>query len=180
MGSWAAIARRIRVPTGFVVAALYLWLARPSVESLATGAAFVIAGLSVRGWASGHLEKNERLATAGPYAYTRNPLYLGSLILAVGFAIAARSWWIALALFVMFVAIYLPVIQAEEQFLAERFPEFANYASEVGRLIPRLTNVKKSNTRFSWNLYTKHSEYHATLGAAAILGVLIAKLLWKP
>lgn len=179
MVSWAAIARRIRVPAGFAVAALYLWLAVPSVSSLIAGVVLVLAGLLVRGWASGHLEKNERLATGGPYAYTRNPLYVGSSILAAGFAIASRSWWIALALLIMFVAIYLPVIQSEEQFLAERFPDFADYARAVPRLVPRLTTVKKSNTEFSWHLYTKHREYHATLGAVAIFGVLIAKLLWK-
>lgn len=177
MGSWAAIARRIRVPAGFVVAALYVWLARPSSSSLMTGAVFVIAGLLVRGWASGHLEKNERLATGGPYAYTRNPLYVGSLILAAGFAFAARSWWIASILLIMFMAVYLPVIHGEEKYLDERFPEFSSYANEVPRLIPRLRGIDQTNAHFSWNLYNKHREYHATLGAAAIFAVLLAKLL---
>lgn len=178
MASWSAIARRIRVPVGFAVAALYLWLARPSAMSLACGAGFVVVGLFLRGWASGLLEKNERLATTGPYAYTRNPLYLGSLILAVGFAVAAMSWWIVLILAIMFLAIYLPVIRAEEEYLAQRFPEFSAYAREVPRLIPRLQAASRAKAAFSWSLYNKHREYHATLGSVAMITVLIGKLLW--
>lgn len=178
MASWTALARRIRVPLGFVVAGLYVWLAQPSAASLLLGALFVVLGLVLRGWASGHLEKNERLATTGPYAYTRNPLYVGSLILAVGFAVAARSWWVALILAIMFVAVYLPVIRGEEQYLTERFPEFAAYAREVPRLVPRLRGLGRSASKFSWARYGKHREYHATLGAAAIMAVLAGKLFW--
>jgi protein-S-isoprenylcysteine O-methyltransferase Ste14 len=178
VASWAATARRIRVPLGFVVAGLYVWLAQPSTASLLVGALFVAVGLVLRGWASGHLEKNERLAITGPYAYTRNPLYLGSLILAVGFAVGARSWWIALILAGMFMAIYLPVIRSEEEYLAQRFPEFAAYAREVPRLIPRWNAGGRASSAFSWALYGKHREYHATLGAAAIMAVLVGKLFW--
>jgi protein-S-isoprenylcysteine O-methyltransferase Ste14 len=180
LAKWPAIARRIRVPVGFAVAALYLGLANPSAETLGFGSVLVVAGLVLRGWASGHLEKNERLATTGPYAYTRNPLYGGSLILTAGFAIAARSWWIALILFVMFAVIYLPVIKDEEKFLAQRFPEFSAYTREVPRLIPDITPTSRTSAAFSWNLYNKHREYHATLGSVAILAVLIGKLLWIP
>jgi protein-S-isoprenylcysteine O-methyltransferase Ste14 len=172
------MARRIRVPLGFVVAGLYVWLAQPSAASLLLGAGFVVLGLALRGWASGHLEKNERLATHGPYAYTRNPLYVGSSILATGFAVAARSWWVALILAIMFVAVYLPVIRGEEEFLAERFPEFAAYAREVPRLVPRLRGTGKATPAFSWVLYGKHREYHATLGSIAIMAVLVGKLFW--
>lgn len=177
MASWSSIARRIRVPLGFAFAVLYLWLARPTVTSMLTGAVLVIPGLLVRGWASGQLQKNEQLATSGPYAYTRNPLYLGSLILAVGFALAARSWWIALVIILMFFAIYLPVIQAEETFLRKRFPEFDEYASKVPRLWPRLSSSGNTGGTFSWDLYRKHHEYNALLGAIAIMAALTAKLL---
>src|SRR5579862_7441349 len=134
MASWSAIARRVRVPLGFVFAILYFWLARPNVKSMLIGAALVIPGLVIRAVASGQLRKNEQLATGGPYAYSRNPLYLGSLILAIGFALASRSWWIAAGIVVLFFAIYLPVIRAEEIFLRERFPEFEEYSREVPRL----------------------------------------------
>src|SRR5579863_8048574 len=163
---------------GFVCAALYLWLAKPVVASLIGGAVFVVAGLIIRALASGHVQKNEQLTTTGPYAYTRNPLYLGSLILAVGFAILARNWWIGAALVLIFLAIYLPVIRGEESFLGEHFPEFAEYARQVPRLLPRLTSFENGRGAFSWDLYWKHREYNAALGAVAMLVVLTAKLLW--
>ena len=176
MGRWSSIARRIRVPLGFVFAVLYLWLAKPTVESLLIGAGLVIPGLAIRGLASGHLQKNEQLATGGPYAYTRNPLYLGSLILSVGFALAARSWWIVGGIVLLFFVIYLPVIRSEENFLRERFPQFDEYAREVPSLLPRVSRFGKRSGSFSWDLYWKHREYNATLGAVAIMAALLAKL----
>jgi protein-S-isoprenylcysteine O-methyltransferase Ste14 len=82
------------VPLGFLFAVLYFWLARPSWRSMTLGAILIVPGLLVRALASGHVRKNEALATSGPYAYTRNPLYLGSLLIGMGFAVAARSWWV--------------------------------------------------------------------------------------
>src|SRR3982074_1305593 len=110
MATWSAVARRVRVPLGFVFAVLYFWLAMPTVKSILIRAGLIIVGLVIRALASGQLQKNEWLATGGPYAYTRNPLYLGSLILAVGFALAARSWWIVAGIVLLFFVIYLPVI----------------------------------------------------------------------
>jgi len=176
--TWTRIARRIRVPLGFAFAALYLWLARPTAESLVIGSALIIPGLAIRALASGHVQKNEQLTTTGPYAYTRNPLYLGSLILAVGFAISARNWWIGAGLILFFLAIYLPVIHGEEAFLGEQFPEFAEYARQVPRLLPRLSSFSDARRTFSWDLYWKHREYNATLGAMAVMAALTAKLLW--
>ena len=177
MASWSRVARRIRVPVGFVFAAFYLWLARPSWACLAAGGAIVVIGVVLRAYASGHLRKASELTTSGPYAYTRNPLYLGSLIIAAGFALAARSLWIALALVVIFVAIYLPVIGLEEQFLRSQFPGFDEYAQRVPRLLPRLSRAGVRG-EFSFDLYRKHREYNAALGAAAVLAVLVCKLLW--
>jgi len=178
VGRWSTIARRIRVPAGFVLAGLYLWLARPTVQSLAFGTPVVVLGLLLRGAASGELRKNEQLATTGPYAYTRNPLYLGSLIIAGGFSIAARSLWIALAMLVMFVVIYLPVIRAEERYLAENFAEFSDYARRVPRFIPKLGQNSRPPSSFRWELYRKHREYNAILGSVVIIAALLAKLLW--
>ena len=115
----------------------------------------------------------------GPYAYTRNPLYLGSLILTVGFAISARSWWIGAGLVLMFLAIYLPVIYGEEVFLKEHFPEFPEYAQRVPRLLPGIRSLGSSAGTFSWALFLKHREYNATLGAAALMAALAAKLFWS-
>jgi protein-S-isoprenylcysteine O-methyltransferase Ste14 len=175
---WSLIARRIRVPLGFAFAVLYLWLARPTWKSLALGAVIAIPGLLIRGFASGHVQKNERLTTTGPYAYTRNPLYLGSLILTLGFSLAARSWWIVVGAVAMFIAIYLPVIFSEEAFLRQRFADFDSYASRVPRLIPRLSAWGNERGAFSWALYLKHREYNAILGAVAVMAALAVKLLW--
>ena len=178
MPSWSKIARRIRVPLGFAFAAVYIWLAHPTKASIVIGAAVALAGIAIRALASGHVQKNEVLTTTGPYAYTRNPLYLGSIVLACGFIIAARSWWIALIAVVILFAIYLPVIRSEEAFLRSRFPEFTDYAENVPRLFPRTTANKNSAGSFSWHLYWKHREYNAGLGAIGMIAILVAKLIW--
>jgi protein-S-isoprenylcysteine O-methyltransferase Ste14 len=176
--SWRETARRIRVPSGFAFAIVYWWLAKPDQTSWLWGTLLILAGLGIRGLASGHLQKNEKLATTGPYAYTRNPLYLGSLVIAVGFTIASRSLSIACILLVLFVAIYLPVIRAEESYLIERFPEFLGYQSQVPRLIPKLKRSTGGAATFSWQLYLKHREYNAALGSLAMLAALLIKLHW--
>ena len=179
---WPRIARRIRVPLGFVFAVLYFWLARPTWRFLAIGAALIVPGLLIRALASGHVRKNEALATSGPYAYTRNPLYLGSLLIGVGFAVAARSWWVGIALVLMFFAIYRPVIRDEEAFLREKFAEFDEYARKVPRMLPRLTPARSGDQAggFSARLYMQHREYNALLGAVGMLAALVLKLLWLP
>jgi protein-S-isoprenylcysteine O-methyltransferase Ste14 len=174
--AWSKIARRIRVPLGFAFAVLYFWLAKPTWQFLAFGAVLIVPGLLIRALASGHVRKNEALATSGPYAYTRNPLYLGSLLIGVGFAIAARSWWVGVALAVMFFAIYLPVIRGEEAFLRGKFPEFEHYARNVPRLLPRLTPYASGGGGFSSQLYIQHREYNALLGALAMAAGLVAKM----
>ena len=177
MAEWSRVARRIRVPLGFAFAVLYFWLARPTWRSLTIGVVLILPGLFVRALASGHVRKNEALATSGPYAYTRNPLYLGSLLIGIGFALAARSWWIGMMLVVMFFVIYLPVIRSEEGFLREKFPQFDEYAKRVPRMFPRLTPASsEGGGGFSMELYSKHREWNALLGTAAIVVALIIKM----
>src|SRR5271165_3598460 len=125
--SWNKIARRIRVPLGFLFAVFYFWRARPDWLSLALGGAVATLGVFLRAMASGHVKKNEELATTGPYAYSRNPLYLGSIIIAIGFTIAARDLWVAIGIVTLFVVIYVPVIRSEEAFLRQQFPEYESY-----------------------------------------------------
>ena len=141
------MARRIRVPLGFAFAIVYIWLARPTTSSLIVGALVILPGLLLRGFASGHVQKDKQLTTSGPYAYTRNPLYLGSLLLACGFAIAARSWWIVAIMLLMFAVIYVPVIAGEERYLRATFPEYDDYARHVPRMLPRLTPYGKPAER---------------------------------
>jgi len=178
---WAKIARRIRVPLGFAFAVLYFWLARPTWRWLALGGLLIVPGLVIRALASGHVRKNEALATSGPYAYTRNPLYLGSLLMGVGFAVAARSWWVGVALVVMFFAIYVPVIRDEEAFLRGKFPEFEEYARRVPRMLPRIIRHARADETtggFSFDLYLKHREWNALLGTVLMVAALVVKMRW--
>lgn len=178
MAEWSRVARRIRVPLGFAFAVLYFWLARPTWRFLALGAVLIVPGLLIRALASGHVRKNEALATSGPYAYTRNPLYLGSLLIGVGFALASRSWWVGGVLVVMFFAIYMPVIRSEEKFLRQTFPEFEEYARRVPRMFPGIGRSSSSaGGRFSFDLYWQHREYNALLGSLAMAAGLIAKMM---
>lgn len=169
---WQRVARRIRVPLGFATAALYLfelWRREPDPRAVAWSLALVVLGLWLRGYASGYVKKNQELTTTGPYAWVRNPLYLGSILIAAGFAVALLSWAVALALAVMFVAIYVPVIVSEERFLRSTFPGFDAYCRQVPRLIPRLRPApgvpEMEKGSFSLPLYLKHREYNALLGA---------------
>jgi protein-S-isoprenylcysteine O-methyltransferase Ste14 len=169
---WQRVARRIRVPLGFVTAALYLfelWRRVPDTRAVAWSLVLVIPGLWLRGYASGYVKKNQELTTTGPYAWVRNPLYLGSILIAAGFAAALLSWIVGLALSIMFVAIYVPVIVSEERFLRATFPGFDAYCRQVPRLIPHLRRAGglpgTEKGGFSLALYLKHREYNALLGA---------------
>ena len=182
--SWTRIARRIRVPMGFIFALFYLLTAHPSIHALLWSLLGTVPGLALRAYASGYVTKNTDLTITGPYAYTRNPLYLGSMLIAFGFAVAAHSWWIALALAVLFALIYWPTIRAEEEFLSGKFSGFAEYRKRVPRLIPRLTAAapiapegeQATRNGFSAALYRKHREYNALLGSLTIYAVLLLRL----
>jgi protein-S-isoprenylcysteine O-methyltransferase Ste14 len=176
--SWNKIARRIRVPLGFLFAGAYLLLAHPTTLSMIAGTVIAVLGLAIRAFASGHVKKNEVLTVSGPYAYTRNPLYFGSLVLAIGFAVASRSWWVVLIALAMFFAIYFPVIRSEEQFLRAKFPEFSQYADRVPLLFPQFRAYQSSLSSFSWHLYWKHREYNAALGTLFMIAALVAKSVW--
>lgn len=172
------MARRIRVPLGFVFAAFYIWRAQPRWWSLIAGLVIASLGLAIRALASGHVKKNRELTTTGPYAYVRNPLYLGSIIIGVGFAIAARDVWIGVVLVIFFLAVYVPVIRGEQAYLREHFPGYDDYARRVPGLVPRTLRLRGLAQGFSRELYLRHREYNALLGTAAMLIVLIAKILW--
>jgi protein-S-isoprenylcysteine O-methyltransferase Ste14 len=176
---WSRIARRIRVPLGFAFAVFYLWRARPTWTSLLTGAVIASLGIFIRAVASGHVEKNRVLTMTGPYAYVRNPLYLGSIIIGIGFAIAARDVWIFIAIVLLFVVIYLPVIRSEEAFLRSQFPDYVEYARAVPGLLPHTLLFRQITEGFSRKLYFSHREYNSLLGAAAILAALVVKILWS-
>jgi protein-S-isoprenylcysteine O-methyltransferase Ste14 len=177
---YADFVARLRVPSGFLLVAAFAYFSAPDTRSLVIGIPVSILGLMLRTWAAGHLAKNERLATGGPYAYLRNPLYMGTLLVAAGLVIASRQPLLAIIFAAVFVLVYLPVIELEEQHLRELFPDYEEYASRVPLLRPRLRWAPShegtgGEASFRWRLYFRNQEYQALAGFLA--GVLL--LLWK-
>ena len=172
-----ATLQRWRVPLGFITAALFIVCSRPSWRSLAVGIPVSLCGIVIRGWASGHLRKNAELATAGPYAYTRNPLYLGSFVMLAGCAVSGGSWWLGLLLVGFFLAVYWPVMQAEAAHIQRLFgDDYARYAERVPLFVPRLTPYRAGGQRsFDHRLYLRHREYRALIGLAVIVVILALK-----
>lgn len=173
---YADFVQRLRVPFGFVLLISFGWLSNPAAGSLLAGFPIALLGLLLRGWAGGHLAKNQQLATSGPYAYVRNPLYLGTLTVAAGLVIASRSWLLAVLFAAAFLLIYLPAVELEEQHLREIFPSYCTYASRVSRFIP-FSRFPQNSRPFSWSLYRRNEEYKASLGFAVASAWLVAKYL---
>ena len=167
---------RLRVATGFLLVAAFAWFSQPTINSLIWGLPVSALGLLLRAWSTGHLEKNIRLAQSGPYAYVRNPLYLGTTLVAAGLVIASRRWLLAALFAVVFIFIYLPVIELEEQHLRHLFPAFDAYAQRVPALWPRRPALRP-NAQFRWVLYVRNREYQALLGWLAGLALLVSKVL---
>ena len=171
--------QRWRVPLGFLCGAIFLLAARPTPAMLAVGGALAIIGLLNRAWASGHIRKNDALAVSGPYAYTRNPLYLGSFLLGIGFTVAANNLWLIAVFAALFLGIYLPVMRVEARTLRQLFgTEYEKYSESVPLLLPRLTPYKaknKSDAKFNLDLYLRYREYRAALGLIAAWSLLFLK-----
>jgi protein-S-isoprenylcysteine O-methyltransferase Ste14 len=170
---------RWRVRAGYAVGVLAFVTARPQTKWLLWGAAIAIFGLLVRGYAAGYLRKHQQLATSGPYAFTRNPLYLGSMFLAAGFCVASHSW-ISTVLLAAYLAIFYPMVIRREQAELERHygSAFLEYSSRVPAFWPRLTPATPSTTRFSWSLYLQNREYEATIGLAVAMAILFVRMMW--
>ena len=184
MSTRALSIQRVRVPLGFLVGGLYLWLAPRlggmTPTTLAIGATLALVGVLVRGWAAGHIVKNDRLATTGPYAHTRNPLYFGSFLIAAGFALAAH-WILLVVVAVFFYLVYKPTIEREAAFISNRYPEaYAVWARHVPAFLPRLTPWRDGNTGeatpFSLNLYLRHREWQAGLVYVLVVALFAVRL----
>ncbi|HEY4817174.1 MAG TPA: isoprenylcysteine carboxylmethyltransferase family protein [Candidatus Acidoferrum sp.] len=177
----AAFFARWRVRLGYPLAAVVLWLGRPSPKSILAGAVIGVIGLWVRARAAGHLHKQQVLTVTGPYAYTRNPLYLGSFILTIGAAVAAHSWPSALILFAYFALFYSFVMRREERELYQHHGEaFQEYARTVPLFFPRLTPAEISPERsgaFSFAQYKRNREYRAAIGFLLLLLVFV--VIWR-
>ena len=175
--TYSEAAKRLRLPLGFLLGIGYLAFARPTPLTLAVGGSLAFVGVLIRAWASGHISKNERLATTGPYAHTRNPLYFGSFLIAAGFAMASH-WALLLLVLAFFVLIYAPTMERERANIAGRFPEeYAAYVANVPAFVPRPTPWKATHPEdeggFSFDLYMKHGEWKAALTYALVMLWLI-------
>jgi len=171
---------RWRVRVGYPVGIAAFWFAHPQLNWLICGVSIAILGLTLRGYAAGHLRKHQQLATSGPYSYTRNPLYLGSVLLAVGFSVASHSW-ISAFLLAAYLAIFYPVVIRREQTeLRAHYGEaFVEYASRVPAFWPGLSPAMASTEKFSWSLYFKNREYEASIGLAVAMAILLALMVWR-
>jgi protein-S-isoprenylcysteine O-methyltransferase Ste14 len=176
-GTWF---QRWRVPLGFLIAPVFVLLARPRPLTLAIGAIIGASGLLLRAWASGYLRKNDELATAGPYAHTRNPLYLGSFLMGLGFTLAGGRWILALVFAALFIGIYVPVMRVESATLENIFGErYRRYAAAVPMLLPRLTSYSNAvPVKFDSALYRRYREYQAAIGFAIAWAVLALKAFY--
>lgn len=174
--AWA----RWRVPAGYPVAVICLWFARPTLWSVAVGAAIAAAGLAIRGAAAGHLRKSQALASTGPYARTRNPLYLGSSMLALAFAVASRSWVVFVMLGAYFVTFYPAVMRREELELRSQYGQaFEEYARTVPLFWPKLGKTATAWTQFSFAQYRRNREYQAAIGVVVLLALLAVRAVWR-
>ena len=178
-GTWI---QRWRVPLGFVCAAAFLFFAKPTPRALLIGASVSIVGLILRAWAAGHIRKNAELATSGPYAFTRNPLYLGSFLLGLGFTIASGRLLLGLLFAALFLGIYLPVMRVEASTMGQLFgSQYERYRRSVPLFFPRLTPFRASESaanRFDGSLYLRYREYRAALGLVVAWGLLLIKTFY--
>jgi protein-S-isoprenylcysteine O-methyltransferase Ste14 len=179
------LAQRIRVTSGFLIIPLLFIAARPTVNSLLVGAVVSLTGLLIRAWASGYLKKNQELTVTGPYAFTRNPLYLGTFIMATGVALTTNSWWFIAVFLALYLLIYVPVMMAEAETLNKLFPaEYASYSERVPMFLPRLLPYREAKEkrekgrRFALSQYLRHREYRAALGMAIIYILLTARMVY--
>ena len=171
--------QKLRVPLGFLIAALVLYLAKPTGTSILAGLPFALAGAILRGLAAGTIRKDSTLATNGPYAWTRNPLYLGSFLLQVGFGAMSGNWFAAGITILPSFVIYPTVIRNEERHLSRLFPDqFQDYSAGVPRFLPRWPRFRTTG-RWSFSLprYLANREYNTALGFAAVLAVFVVK--WR-
>ena len=176
---YSAWLRRHRRNIGIPLVVAAFALSRFDETYLLPGILLVAFGEALRFWAAGHLRKDQTLTTGGPYRLIRNPLYLGSFFMAVGFCLIAGSVWVWILVLLYFVLCYIPVIRYEERTLREKFgEEFARYSSLVPAFYPTVRMYPFSNSRFSFQQAMKNKEYNAVLGILAAFGILILLRRW--
>jgi protein-S-isoprenylcysteine O-methyltransferase Ste14 len=178
MNSWGKTAQKIRVPAGTLLGAIFLFFMHPSIHSLWIGGAIAFSGAFLRLWAAGHIEKGIALAQGGPYSLTRNPLYLGSLIMAIGVFIEGQAYWLLPFFGLFFLGLYYPVMKAEEQELLRGHGEkFLDYIRSVPMFFPGFSRSSNGTSTFSWSRAVKNREHRTLAGLVLIEAFLIVKLM---
>jgi len=173
--------RRLRLRAVWLLILPFLWLARPTPLLLAVGAVLGTCGLLIRGWAAGTIHKEEDLTTSGPYAYTRNPLYVGSFLLGVGVTVAGGLWYFAVLFVLFYLGVYGKTMRGEARLLTELFGDrYRHYAARVPAFVPRLTPYRPSESGhtpagFRFSQYKRNREWEAALGAVAGFAFLVGK-----
>jgi len=182
----SSMVQRIRVPVGFAFGLLFLYLAAPRPGFFAAGILLAGLGLALRVWASGYLNKGRELATTGPYSWTRNPLYVGSFVMGLGFTVAAANPWLTVLFLALFVAIYLPVMKREERELTQAFgADYSVYRDTVALFLPFSPPAWKPTHsgpkgNFQWGKVICNREYNAVLGYLLVTAAIWAKMvLWR-
>ncbi len=172
--SWGKTAQKLRVPAGTVLGVVFLLLMHPSGRSLCIGGVIAVGGAGLRLWASGHIDKGRVLTRGGPYSLTRNPLYLGSFLMAVGTVIAGQGYWLLIPFGLFFGAVYLPVMRAEEEELRAGYGgAFEAYARDVPLFFPRFGVPEEGASRFAWARAVRNREHRTLLGFAVVAALMI-------
>jgi protein-S-isoprenylcysteine O-methyltransferase Ste14 len=175
---WGKKAQKIRVPTGLLFAIVFIFVMRPTLRSMCAGGILALAGAALRIWAAGHIDKGKRLARGGPYAFTRNPLYLGSLIMATGILLAGRAYWLLLPFAILYVALYYPVMKAEERELRGGFgEEFDEFVRNVPLFFPRFHSAAAARSTFLWSRVIRNGEHRTVAGFLVVTMFLILRAM---
>jgi protein-S-isoprenylcysteine O-methyltransferase Ste14 len=169
MPDLAARLARLRVPLGFVSSIVAIWLAHPTWRSIALGLLISTAGEAIRVWAAGHLEKGREVTKSGPYRFTGHPLYLGSTLIGIGFAVASNSLVVgAIAVVYLSLALGAAILSEEAGLRAKFGAEYVDY--RAGRVIDAVRP-------FSLARAMRNREHRAVLGLAGIM-ILLALKAW--
>jgi protein-S-isoprenylcysteine O-methyltransferase Ste14 len=175
--------RTLRLRAIWILVVPFFWLARPTPALLMLGAALALLGAALRGWAAGTIRKDRELSTGGPYAHTRNPLYLGSFLMGLGVTIAGGRWLFVFVFGVFFALVYGGTIRKEARLLGELFGErYADYAKSVPIFVPRVVPYRAADAPapggFTLERWRRNREYEALLGVAAGFAFLTVKMIW--
>lgn len=175
--SWKKTAQKFRVPVGTALGVVFLVFMHPSVRSLWIGGAIAVAGGLWRLWAAGHIDKGRVLAQGGPYALTRNPLYLGSFVMALGVILAGQGYWLLPLFFAFFLVFYFPVMRAEEGDLFRAHGErFLEYSRRVPLFLPRWPASRGESSTFLWSRVVRNREHRNSSSLLVVLAILVGRL----